>query len=253
MGYIKLHRKLLEWEWYGQPEMTALWLHLLLSANWEEKTWRGTTIERGSLVTSIRALSKETGLSVQQVRTGLKKLQKSNQINTQTSRSSTHQATHEATQGATKITICNYDTYQGFDEEQQQTTNTPSNTQSTHQATPTKENKNIRNQDITPSSGEDTKVSTPSLPPRGAKGANKSFVPPSPEEVSSYAESIGYNLDVEHFVDYYTTNGWVQRGGQKIKDWKAAVRTWKRNDTKRGTSQAEPQLSFFDTPKTTHQ
>lgn len=126
-GFIVIHRKLFDWEWYGQPEMTALWLHLLLSANWEDKTWRGHLIERGSFVTTLSSLSRETGLSIQQVRTGLKKLQSSTQINIQT--------THEAT----KITICNYESYQS----EQILDNTPNNTQPTREATHTEQNNNI--------------------------------------------------------------------------------------------------------------
>lgn len=57
-------------------------------------------------------------------------------------------------------------------------------------------------------------------------GAGK-FVPPSPQEVSEYGKTIGFSIDGEKFVAFYQASGWY-RGKSKIKDWKAAVVTWKR-------------------------
>jgi hypothetical protein len=54
------------------------------------------------------------------------------------------------------------------------------------------------------------------------------FVKPEPAAVTAYAESIGYKLDGEQFCDYYTSKGWLV-GKSPMKDWQAAVRTWKRN------------------------
>ena len=55
------------------------------------------------------------------------------------------------------------------------------------------------------------------------------FVKPTPEEVTVYAKSIGFNLDGERFYDYYESKGWMI-GKSPMKNWQAAVRTWKRND-----------------------
>lgn len=52
------------------------------------------------------------------------------------------------------------------------------------------------------------------------------FAPPSVQEVSGYAKEINYQLDGQQFVDFYTQKGWMV-GKNKMKDWKAAVRTWK--------------------------
>lgn len=59
-------------------------------------------------------------------------------------------------------------------------------------------------------------------------GAGK-FVPPSPQEVSEYGKTIGFPIDGEKFVAFYQASGWY-RGRSKIKDWKAAVVTWKRKN-----------------------
>lgn len=56
----------------------------------------------------------------------------------------------------------------------------------------------------------------------------KRFTPPTLEEVQAYCIERGNNIDPQHFIDYYTSNGW-QVGKNKMKDWKAAVRTWERN------------------------
>ena len=55
------------------------------------------------------------------------------------------------------------------------------------------------------------------------------FIPPSVDEVRTYCTERGNGVDAERFVDYYTARGWLA-GKSKMKDWKAAVRTWERND-----------------------
>lgn len=60
----------------------------------------------------------------------------------------------------------------------------------------------------------------------------KRFSPPTIEEVKAYCEERKNNVDAGRFVDYYTANGWMV-GKNKMKDWKAAVRTWEKNNTKK--------------------
>ena len=54
-----------------------------------------------------------------------------------------------------------------------------------------------------------------------------SFSPPEVKDVSDFCQEMGYHVDPESFVDYYTANGWMM-GKNQIKDWKAAVRIWSR-------------------------
>lgn len=56
----------------------------------------------------------------------------------------------------------------------------------------------------------------------------KRFIPPTLDEVKVYCQERKNNVDAERWFDYYTSNGW-QVGKNKMKDWKAAVRTWERN------------------------
>lgn len=80
-GFISLHRKILDWEWYDDINVFRLFTHLLLTANWTTAKWHGIEILPGQRITSRETLSKETGLSTQQVRTALKKLQETRRNN----------------------------------------------------------------------------------------------------------------------------------------------------------------------------
>lgn len=63
----------------------------------------------------------------------------------------------------------------------------------------------------------------------------KIFTPPSVDQVTEYCKERQNKIDPQAFVDHYEVNGWM-RGKNKIKDWKACVRTWEnsgRDDTKK--------------------
>lgn len=100
-GYIKLHRKLVDWEWYDSYPEFKLFLHLLLTVNHAETEWHGEKIQRGCRITSLASLSAETGLSIQQIRTALKHLK------------STGEVTSLGRAKNTLFIVVNYDLYQG--------------------------------------------------------------------------------------------------------------------------------------------
>jgi hypothetical protein len=135
-GFIQLHRKILNWEWYDDHNTTRLFIHILMKANYEDKSHHGETIKRGSFKTGRIALANETGLSQQQIRTSLLKLKKSQEI------------TIKSTNKYSVITVVNYDSYQGKDAEhnqqfnQQITNKQPTNNQ---QITTTNKDNNINN------------------------------------------------------------------------------------------------------------
>jgi hypothetical protein len=126
-GWIKLHRSILKWEWWDEPNTMRLFIYCLLVANHDEQKWRGTTIPRGAFGTTIRRLAMEAGLTVQQTRTALSNLQ------------STHEITQQSTHDCTIIIVNNYDNYQCSDDEEQHTeqhnNQHTNNTQSTHEIT----------------------------------------------------------------------------------------------------------------------
>jgi uncharacterized protein YdaU (DUF1376 family) len=55
------------------------------------------------------------------------------------------------------------------------------------------------------------------------------FTPPTLSEVIDYCNQRANSIDPQRFVDHYSANGWM-RGKNKIKDWKACIRTWEQND-----------------------
>jgi uncharacterized protein YdaU (DUF1376 family) len=60
------------------------------------------------------------------------------------------------------------------------------------------------------------------------KGVQR-FTPPSLSEVIDYCNHRANSINPQRFVDHYSANGWM-RGKNKIKDWKACIRTWEQND-----------------------
>jgi hypothetical protein len=99
-GWIKIHRQILDWEWYSDNNSFRVFLHLLLKANHKQKRYKGLELKIGTIITSRDILAIETGLSVQQIRTSLDKLKSTNEITIKTS-----------SQG-TIIEVVNYAKYQ---------------------------------------------------------------------------------------------------------------------------------------------
>ncbi len=203
-GWIKIHRKLLDWEWYDDGNVVRVFLHLLLTANFEPKNWHGITIERGQVATSVLNLANQVHLSPKQVRTALEKLKNTNEIDTQTANK------------YTLITICKYDNYQTLESSEGQTNgNQRANEGQTNgnQRATTKEIKNDNKEK------NDNNV-------LGEK--TKRFIPPTIDEIKFYCQERKNNVDAERFFNFYEMKGWMI-GKNKMKDWKAAVRTWEGN------------------------
>jgi hypothetical protein len=178
-GWIKLHRQILEWEWYSDNNCFRLFLHLLLKANHKEKRFKGIELKVGSIVTSRDLLARETGLTSQQIRTALTKLISTNEITSVTS-----------SQG-TIIQIVSYEKYQVPTNEitnEQPTSNQQSTT-----------NNNVKNE--------------------------KKFIIPTFNDVLEYCMQNNLDVDGVKFINFYESKGWMV-GKNKMKDWKAAVRTW---------------------------
>lgn len=57
----------------------------------------------------------------------------------------------------------------------------------------------------------------------------KSPIPPPIEEVISYCKERKNGIDPQKWYDHYAARGWMI-GKNKMKDWKAAVRTWEQNE-----------------------
>ena len=107
-GYVKLYRKIQDWGWFQDGNMLKVMLWLIINANTQDSEYRGIPVRRGSLVTSLKDLtenlsgsSKNEKISIQQMRTIVKRLTRTGEILV------------SSTNAFTLITICKYDVYQG--------------------------------------------------------------------------------------------------------------------------------------------
>ena len=70
------------------------------------------------------------------------------------------------------------------------------------------------------------------------------FKPPTIQEVRDYCEQRGNSIDAEYFVDFYTSKNWMV-GKNKMKDWKACVRTWERNSKQENPAKQQASRNGF--------
>lgn len=189
IGYIKLHRSLLNWEWWDDHNATRLLIYLLIKVNWTDKKWKGILIEAGSLVTSWERLSKDTGLSKQQVRTAMSKLENSKEV------------TRKATNKNQHIRLVKWEKLQSDEDHNKQTNRQLTGKQHSNniQITPTKESKEYKE-------GKEEHI-------------------PAIEEFISHArtidiwqESMLFQLKAKY--NSWKDQGWKDGNDKKIKNWK---------------------------------
>jgi hypothetical protein len=135
-GYIKLYRKLTQWEWYTDQNTFKLFIHCLLMANHKPNKWQGIIIDTGEFVTSFEKLKVETGLTIRQLRTSIKRLEMTSEIE------------HKTTSRFSVIKVLKWCDYQGSDEENDKpnVTQTTSKRQANDKQTTTNKNdKNVKN------------------------------------------------------------------------------------------------------------
>ena len=70
--------------------------------------------------------------------------------------------------------------------------------------------------------------------------SKKRFKKPTIDEVSDYCKERGNTVSPQRFIDHYESNGW-KVGKNPMRDWKAAVRTWERNNFHVGKKASEKQ------------
>lgn len=196
-GWIKLHRKILDWEWFDDGVTFHVFIYLLLKANVEDKKWHGLLIKRGQLITSQPHISaqlsnKHHKTTIQQVRTALDKLK------------ATGELTVETTNAYSIISINNYGLYQ---QDNRQKTNKQHASQQSgnRQVTTTKEYKEYKEEriDITP---EDVEKLSNEL------GISQTAV------LSFYKKIKNYELST----------------GKKYKNYPATIRIWVGREVQKG-------------------
>lgn len=199
--YLKARKAKTSWIAHTSPCVREIWDWLISEANHADTE----VCKRGQLIRSYKDI--QEGLSWQ---VGYRKMRYSkHQCESATKALTKEQmiTTMKTTRGLL-ITICNYDTYQV-------PANYENHTESHNDATRTpqcadtinKNDKNVKN-------GK-------------KKRETRRFIPPSPQEVEDYGETIGFKIDGETFVNNYKAKGWLI-GKSPMRDWRAAVVTWKK-------------------------
>lgn len=74
------------------------------------------------------------------------------------------------------------------------------------------------------------------------EGKSRAFTPPTLDEVSAYCQGRSNNVSPQRFIDFYESKGWMV-GKNKMKDWKAAIRTWEQRETRKNDY---PQRQYSD-------
>jgi DNA-binding transcriptional MerR regulator len=184
-GWIKIHRKFLDWEWFNKSEAVHLFMYLVLKANHKDGQWQGIDIKKGQFITSFGKISTDTGISLQTIRTLLKKFEKSNEINIQT------------TNKYSVVTICKYECYQKETEStNEQLTNKQQSTN--NQLTTNKNDKKEKKEIYIPELSE--------------------FLAFAIQECSNINQD-----DVKHKYKSWVMNEWKDGNDKPIKNWKTKL------------------------------
>ena len=208
-GWVKLHRKFINWEWYDEPTVKSVFIDLILNANHQAAAWHGHEIEKGSFVTSVADIAARNGLTTQQVRSALKKLEKTGEIS------------KKATNKNTLIIVLGYAKYQDLIDTEQQTNN--------KQTTNSLYNKNEKNE-----KNEENIHKRETI-----KETTDMFISaPSLDEIKRYISENSLKTNAQDFYDYYEGNGWTVARAP-MKNWKAMCRKWSRSQITRKEKSGE--------------
>lgn len=206
-GWIKLQRAIKEhWIWRDSVKL-KWWIDILLSVNHSPtKVNIGNQLfecGRGQSIQSLSSWANQWGVSKDKARNFLVLLEKDGMIS------------HESIGKSTRITVCNYDTYQCGLHDNQTITQQSNNGDAT-QNHPNKNDKNVNNEN------NDKKRS---------EGKTSRFTPPTLQEIKDYIKTKGYSVNAEVFFEYYNNNGWVV-GNKKMKSWESTITIWEKREEK---------------------
>jgi len=79
-GYIKLWRKIREWEWFTDVNTCHLFIYMLLNARNNEGRWRGIFLDRGEIIQGIDTMAERSGITVRGVRTAISHLKATREV-----------------------------------------------------------------------------------------------------------------------------------------------------------------------------
>lgn len=220
-GYIKIYRDIRDWQFWDKPRHTAVWVHLLVDANWKDNAWKyGKPLKRGELIISQRAYAERCGIDRKTLMTILKDFEEAGQLIT------------EAGPEGTRIQILNYEKYQdgvGVNS----TTNWATDSTTVGEF----EGVNSTTNWATALSINDKKERTKKKNVYGGK-------PPTLDQIREYIYTENLMVDPDRFFDYYESQGWKLSNGNKMKDWKASCRNWHRKEVEKMNQEKKKGLAF---------
>jgi hypothetical protein len=218
-NFLPVNRELQKHWIYKDSSYLHCWLEMLFNARFstESKTeiYKGVvyTINRGEFIYSRPTYSQRLNMTEGKLRSFMNILLKEGMI------------IEVRSLGKNKPTIfkiCNYDLY---------------NSQPSESVGNSKVDTN-NDQVTTKSQPSDNQVTTTKEYRKERKKENNvistRFTPPTLAEVSSYCLERNNSIDPQHFIDYNESKGWVV-GKVKMKDWKAAIRTWEKSNYKQNS------------------
>lgn len=215
-GWISLDRKILNHWLMDNSKYFHAWVLILFHVNFEEKKvmikGRLYTCKRGQSLYSLENWARIFGRdwTRRQVRTFFDTLESRSMVG------------RESDNKTSYLTVCNYDTYQGSGsgrspaEVQQKSSTRP-------QLKKDKKEKKDKNIII-------------------GKKPKKVFVKPDLMDVKKYCIERNNSVDPERWLNHYVSNGWKVGRGNSMADWKAAIRTWEKNNY----NQPQKSMSFAE-------
>ena len=197
-GFVKLFRKLVDWKYAQFPNAVALWVHILIRANWKDGYFMGHEIPRGSLATSMQGLAEQTGMNRSTVIKWIKRFEDDGQIEC------------VRTQRFTIIKVSNYRAFQDVDSDGYQQLNQQQNQQLGQQQSQQQGQHNRRKKEEKEIKKERNRegLRSPSLP-----------------EVERYFKEHGYKAEPFPFWEYYNRREWKDQNGRQL-DWILKAGDW---------------------------
>ncbi len=196
--WIKLDRNITEWRWIHNPITLAVWIQLLVKANYKDVYIGNDVVKRGEVYLSKDLLAADIGVTKKQLRTALSNLSLTGEI--------------RATKKIGKvvvISIVNYDKYQG---EGQRNGNERASERAT-KGQHIKKDKNIKE-------------------PLSLTLSPKPYHVPTLQEVEEYERASGLGKNPEGFYMHYKSEGW-KANGKKIYNWVCLYDNWQEPERKK--------------------
>ena len=231
--WFKCYTSLQDSEVWDDLQALRCWLWCMQNVNWKDQKTFGKTFPRGSFWCNVRDAAKACRCSTNSWTAAMRKLVGFGMI------------TMTASPKYTTIKVVNWDRFQGGSNDASVSkieTRTETHTETVVETRTDTQPETRSRSPRTSSNVEGSGAAADAAPP----APRQRFVPPTIQEAAEYARQVvPFAFSVAKWHEYYTSNGW-KVGRNPMKDWKAALRRWAREDRERNAKQAK--TSAYDRP-----